>query len=107
MLLNSDCLNSLWLLTDNSVDSLVTDPPAGIGFMGKDWDHHKGGRDQWAAWLTEVMTECLRVLKPGGHALVWALPRTSHWTMTALEDAGFEIRACHLSASSRTILILR
>jgi hypothetical protein len=38
------------------------------------------------------MVECLRVLKPGGHALVWALPRTSHWTATAIEDAGFEIR---------------
>jgi site-specific DNA-methyltransferase (adenine-specific) len=34
------------------------------------------------------------VLKPGGHALVWALPRTSHWTATALEDAGFEVRDC-------------
>ena len=38
------------------------------------------------------MSEALRVLKPGGHALVWALPRTSHWTGMALENAGFEIR---------------
>lgn len=42
--------------------------------------------------MTEVMAECLRVLKPGAHGLVWALPRTSHWTATALENAGFEIR---------------
>ena len=60
--------------------------------MGKDWDDDKGGRKQWVAWMTEVMTECLRVLKPGAHGLVWALPRTSHWTATALEDAGFEVR---------------
>lgn len=42
--------------------------------------------------MREVMVECVRVLKPGAHGLVWALPRTSHWTATALEDAGFEVR---------------
>jgi hypothetical protein len=71
---------------------MVTDPPSGIAFMGKAWDRDKGGRDQWIAWLAEIMREALRVLKPGAHALVWAIPRTSHWTATALEDAGFEIR---------------
>lgn len=60
--------------------------------MGKDWDSDKGGRLAWIAWMTQVMTECLRVMKPGAHGLVWALPRTSHWTATALEDAGFEVR---------------
>ena len=60
--------------------------------MGKDWDGAKGGRAAWVAWLSEIMTEAVRVLKPGGHALVWALSRTSHWTTCALEDAGFEIR---------------
>jgi hypothetical protein len=60
--------------------------------MGKGWDSDKGGRDQWVAWLADVMREVLRVLKPGAHGLVWALPRTSHWTATALEDAGFEVR---------------
>jgi len=87
-----DALESLKIMTGNSVDSIVTDPPAGISFMGKSWDSDKGGRDQWIAWLTEVMSEASRVLKPGGHALVWALPRTSGWTQRALEDAGFEIR---------------
>jgi site-specific DNA-methyltransferase (adenine-specific) len=91
-LMQGDCLEKLKELADNSLDSLVTDPPAGIGFMGKSWDHHKGGRDAWVSWMTEVMRECLRVLKPGAHGLVWAIPRTSHWTATALEDAGFEIR---------------
>lgn len=76
----------------NSVDALVTDPPAGISFMGKDWDGDKGGRSGWVRWMTEVMGEAKRVMKPGAHGLVWAIPRTSHWTATALEDAGFEIR---------------
>ena len=89
---NGDCLEVLKQLKDESVDSIVTDPPAGIDFMGLDWDKDKGGRDAWIAWMTLVASECLRVLKPGGHALVWALPRTSHWTATAWEDAGFEVR---------------
>lgn len=92
MIINRDCLEALKDLESNSIDSLVTDPPAGISFMGKAWDDDKGGRDQWIAWLTEVMRECYRVLKPGAHGLVWAIPRTSHWTATALENAGFEVR---------------
>ena len=76
----------------SSVDALVTDPPAGIGFMGKDWDKDKGGAIQWIRWLSGIMTEAHRISKPGAHGLVWALPRTSHWTAMALELAGFEIR---------------
>jgi DNA modification methylase len=53
----------------------------------------KGGSEQWTNWMEEVMRECLRVLKPGAHALVWALPRTSHWTAWAIERAGFEAPA--------------
>lgn len=92
MLYLGDCMQVLKELPDDSIDSLVTDAPAGIAFMGKAWDEDKGGRDQWIAWLSSVMKEALRVLKPGAHGLVWAIPRTSHWTATALEDAGFEIR---------------
>ena len=92
MIINRDCLEALKDLESDSIDSLVTDPPAGISFMGKDWDSNKGGRDQWIDWLTQVMAECFRVLKPGAHGLVWAIPRTSHWTATALENAGFEVR---------------
>lgn len=73
---------------------MVTDPPAGVSFMQANWDSDKGGRDQWIAWLSDVMSECIRALKPGGHALVWSLPRTSHWTGMALERAGFEVRDC-------------
>jgi hypothetical protein len=91
-ILCGDALATLRTLPENFFASLVCDPPAGIRFMGKDWDHHKGGRDQWIAWLAEIMAEALRVVKPGGHAFVWALPRTSHWTARALEDAGWEIR---------------
>lgn len=91
-LFEGDCRSVLPIFPDCYFDSIVTDPPAGISFMGKDWDHHKGGRDQWVAWMTDVMRECLRVLKPGGHALVWAIPRTSHWTGWAIESAGFEVR---------------
>ena len=75
-----------------SVDALVTDPPAGISFMGKDWDGHKGGRNKWIVWLAGILSECRRVMKPGTYGWVWALPRTAHWTMTACEDAGFAVR---------------
>jgi hypothetical protein len=91
-ILCGDALETLRGLPDASVDAIVTDPPAGIAFMGKGWDMDKGGRREWIAWLAAIMAEALRVVKPGGHALVWALPRTSHWTATALEDAGWSVR---------------
>jgi site-specific DNA-methyltransferase (adenine-specific) len=93
-LINGDCLDELKKLEDNSIDACITDPPAGISFMNKSWDHDKGGRDEWMRWMTMVFTEVLRVLKPGGHSLVWSIPRTSHWTAMSLENAGFEIRDC-------------
>jgi len=155
VLLHGDCLEVLKSLPDNSVDSIVTDPPAGIEFLGKDWDSFKQGRlanyagppggnvkplgesrgwqatlpkisqsanrkclscgqykfsrtpcvckvpdwepdssvrDTFVAFMTAVFTEALRVLKPGGHAVIWAIPRTSHWTAWAVENSGFEIR---------------
>lgn len=91
-ILDGDCLEQLATFPENHFDALVTDPPAGISFMGKVWDGDRGGREQWIAWMTQVAAECLRVMKPGAHGLVWALPRTSHWTATALEVAGFQIR---------------
>lgn len=91
-ILTGDALDVLRTLDAGSCASLVTDPPAGIAFMGAEWDKHRGGRAQWIAWLAEILTEARRVLVPGAHALVWALPRTSHWTATAVEDAGFQVR---------------
>jgi hypothetical protein len=91
-----DCLDVLRTLEADSIDAIVTDPPGAVSFMGREWDSDRGGRAQWVAWLTERMSEALRVLKPGGHLLVWSLPRTSHWTAWALEDAGLEIRDCIL-----------
>lgn len=87
-----DALDVLRAMPSDSVDAIVCDPPAGISFMGKAWDSDKGGAMRWIRWLARVMREARRVLKPGGHALVWALPRTSHWTGMALQLAGFEIR---------------
>ena len=90
--IHGDCLDVLRGMADASVDAVVTDPPAGIAFMGKAWDRDKGGRDEWIAWLADIMRECARVMKPGAHAVVWALPRTSHWTGMAIENAGLEVR---------------
>jgi DNA modification methylase len=91
-----DCLAVLKTAPDNFFDAMVSDPPAGIGFMNLEFDSDKGGRDQWVAWLEEVMREAMRTLKPGAHALIWAIPRTSHWAATAIENAGMEIREiCH------------
>jgi DNA modification methylase len=87
-----DCRDLLRLVPDCSIDSIVDDPPAGISFMGAEFDSDKGGRDNWIAWMTDICWESLRVLKPGGYLVCWALPRTSHWTATAVENAGFEIR---------------
>lgn len=61
---------------------------------GVKFDSNKKARDAFISFMTDVMKEVLRVLKPGAHGLVWSLPRTSHWTAMALEDSGFEIRDC-------------
>jgi DNA modification methylase len=136
---SGDCLEILGGLPANRFDALVTDPPAGIAFMGKEWDKFgrsrmrdgeaakaaasgRGGKtvqpfgyssapslsqDQkqlakvrglFLDFLTPRLAECLRVCKPGAVGLVWALPRTSHWTALAIEEAGWVIqdRIAHL-----------
>lgn len=96
---HGDAANIATVVAAESVDAIVTDPPAGIGFMGKTWDSDKGGRDHWITWLAGIMRKAMVLLKPGGYALVWALPRTAHWTAIAVEDAGFEIcdKVMHLN----------
>lgn len=86
-LLHGDCLDKLRDLPNCSVDSVVTDPPYLIGFMGKDWDSADG-----VAGQPDVWRECLRVLKPGGHLMAFGGTRTYHRMAAAIEDAGFEIR---------------
>lgn len=83
-IITGDCLTQLKTLPDCSVDSIVTDPPYGLSFMGKKWDYDVPS--------VEVWTECLRVLKPGGHLLAFAGTRTQHRMACRIEDAGFEIR---------------
>jgi DNA modification methylase len=84
MLLQGDCLDRLKDLEDNSVDSIVTDPPYGLSFMSKKWDYDVPS--------TAIWEECLRVLKPGGHLLSFSSARTYHRMVVNVEDAGFEIR---------------
>jgi len=91
-----NCLDVLKTLPDNSVDSIVTDPPYGLsaarnsgksskgGFMGKKWDYDVPSKEIWI--------ECLRVLKHGGHLLAFGGTRTYHRLVVQIEDAGFEIR---------------
>jgi site-specific DNA-methyltransferase (adenine-specific) len=81
-----NCLDILPALEANSVDSIVTDPPYGLNFMGKDWDHGVPGVQFWV--------EALRVAKPGAHLLAFGGTRTFHRLTCAIEDAGWEIRDC-------------
>jgi DNA modification methylase len=81
---NGDCLDVLKQLADNSVDSVVTDPPYGLNFMNKHWDYDVPS--------VEIWKEVLRVLKPGGHLLSFGGTRTYHRMVVNIEDAGFEIR---------------
>ena len=127
---HGDCVEVMRGLPDNSVDSIVTDPPYGIRFMGKAWDGAdiekqtakrrsygtnapgagpQGGHNSAAAnagqydlsltanqafaeWTRVWSVEAFRVLKPGGHMLVFCGPRTYHRMASGVEDAGFEIR---------------
>ena len=79
-----DCVELMRELPENSIDAIVTDPPYGLGFMGKAWDALPPGLD-WAR-------ECLRVLKPGGAIVAFGGQRTIHRLTVSLEDAGFAIR---------------
>lgn len=118
-----DCLDVLPTIPDASIDAIVTDPPYGLEFMGKEWDApwktgngfrrshnpNDAGRDNvfgrasrkapeyfagrgFQQWCEQWATECLRVLKPGGHLLAFGSPRTYHRLAAGIEDAGFEIR---------------
>lgn len=83
---NGNCIDLMRAMPDNSVDSIVTDPPYELGFMGKSWDA------SGIAYDVAMWREALRVLKPGGHLLAFSGSRTFHRMACAIEDAGFEIR---------------
>lgn len=85
-LINGDSLIELDKLEENSIDSIVTDPPYEIGFMNKKWD------STGIAYNVDFWKKCFRVLKPGGYLLSFSAIRTQHKMTTAIEDAGFEIR---------------
>ena len=116
---HGDCLDVLATLPDASVDAVVTDPPYGLEFMGREWDGADGFRRSlnpndvdrasvfgrvsrtspeyralhtFQEWCEVWARECLRVLKPGGHLVAFGGARTWHRLATAVEDAGFEIR---------------
>ena len=82
-ILQGDCIEVMKGMEANSIDTIITDPPYGLSFMGKKWDYDVPGIETWA--------ECLRVLKPGGTALIFAGSRTQHRMAVAVEDAGFEL----------------
>ena len=122
MILVGDCKEQMAKMPDNSVDSIVTDPPYGLEFMGKEWDklgaaviddpasvggyQDAGGGNAYSnsrirygksassaqSWHEDWAREALRILKPGGHLLSFGGSRTYHRMACAIEDAGFEIR---------------
>jgi len=83
-IINDDCLNGMKTFDNNHFHSCVTDPPYGLNFMGKNWDHGVPNKIYWQ--------EVFRVLKPGGHLLAFGGTRMFHRLMVEIEDAGFEIR---------------
>lgn len=83
-IINGNSAEMLKNYPDNYFDSVVTDPPYGINFLGKSWDSNVGEE--------EVYRECLRVLKPGGHLLAFSAARTYHHLAMTVERVGFEIR---------------
>ena len=113
-LLLGDCLEKLKELDDNSIDSIVTDPPYGLSFMGKEWDKKKATQEtksqvvkglgagmkmttladniEFEKWVTEWSMECMRVLKPGGYMLAFGGSRMYHRLASGVENAGFEVR---------------
>lgn len=90
-IIHGDCLDVLAGMGDASFDAVVTDPPYSWAFMGAEWDDHASPRE-FQAWCESWAKQLLRVLKPGGHALLFGGPRSYHRLACGLEDAGFELR---------------
>jgi hypothetical protein len=86
-----DCLAVLPAMPPESVHAVVTDPPYGLEFMGKKWDAFVDGK-RYQQWCRAWATECLRVLKPGGHLVAFGGARTWHRLVCGIESAGFDVR---------------
>lgn len=115
-IINGDCLSVMKGFPDNSFDCVITDPPYGLAFMGKEWDSFRATRQtknqfitnlgagmrsqtrdelfNYQLWCEQWANELLRVMKPGAHLLAFGGTRTHHRMTCAIEDAGFEIRDC-------------
>jgi site-specific DNA-methyltransferase (adenine-specific) len=85
-----DALEKLDELIENSVHAIVTDPPYGLAFMGRDWDDFEP--KEYQEWCEEWARKAKRVLRPGGHLLAFSGNRTHHRLFSGVEDAGFEVR---------------
>ena len=83
-IIHGDNIDTLKQYPDNHFDSIVTDPPYGIEFLGKDWDNNTGAVETWE--------QCFRVLKPGGYLLAFSAARTYHNLASNIEGVGFDIR---------------
>lgn len=121
MIIHGDCLDEMRKMESNSISCIVTDPPYGLHFMGKDWDsfakgkckigrmvpgmdsnseaHEVGRYDsrrdcEFQQFIRLFGVEALRVIKPGGHILMFGSPRRYHRQTCGLEDAGWQIRDC-------------
>jgi DNA modification methylase len=88
-----DCIEVMRQMPEASVDAIITDPPYGLEFMGRDWDGF-GTPLGFQTWTESWAREAFRILKPGGHLLAFAGTRTYHRMASGVEDAGFEIRDC-------------
>ena len=116
-IITADCVEAMAAMPADSVDALVTDPPYGLEFMGKEWDRllgrggdtaRAGVRGEWVSdrpqayragmpaqqWHQRWATEALRVAKPGAYLLAFGGTRTYHRLACAIEDAGWIIRDC-------------
>lgn len=106
-IIHADCLTAMPKLDAASIDTVITDPPYGIGMAGMKWDMPRqidptrpAGRRRsrthpsiaYRAFCAGWASECMRLMKPGAHLTAFAAPRTAHLMVCGIEDAGFEIR---------------
>lgn len=89
-IINADAFDAIEGLPADSVHALVTDPPYGLAFMGRDWDDFEP--EEYQQWCRDWSSEAMRVLKPGGHLLAFSGSRTHHRLFAGVEDAGYELR---------------